>query len=93
MMASKIIFLGIAWRAGRGVFERVGVWELFRVFRGNILVRRDAGPPSSRRAATRGRAILRHGPIISREAASSIREKSPNHGQQNHFLGSRGEPG
>ena len=30
-MDSKIIFLGIAWRAGRGVFERGGVWEWFRV--------------------------------------------------------------
>lgn len=52
MMGSKIIFLGIAWRAGRGVFEQVGVWELFRVFRGNIWVRRDADPLSGRCSAT-----------------------------------------
>ena len=54
-MDSKIIFLGIARRAWRGVFERGGVWELFRVFRGNIWFRRDADPPSSR--ARRGQSF------------------------------------
>ena len=33
IMDSKIIFLGIARRAWRGVFERGGVWEWFCVFR------------------------------------------------------------
>jgi hypothetical protein len=32
-MDSKIIFLGIARRAWRGVFERGGFWEWFRAVR------------------------------------------------------------
>jgi hypothetical protein len=66
----KIIFRGSCGELVAGVLSGVvsGSGSAFSVM--DIWGMRDDAPPSGRRAATHGRAILRHGPNFSREAAS-----------------------